>query len=28
MDTPYDSAGLVRARILALLEYINRIQVK
>ena len=28
MDTPYDAAGLVRARILALLEYISRLQAK
>ena len=26
MDVPYDAAALVRSRILALLEYINRIQ--
>jgi mono/diheme cytochrome c family protein len=28
METPYDAAGLVRARILALLEYMNRLQAK
>lgn len=28
MDMPYDSNAYVRARILALLEYINRLQVK
>ena len=27
-ETPYDSAALVRSRILALLEYINRLQVR
>jgi len=28
MDLPYDAAALVRSRILALLEYINRIQAR
>lgn len=28
VDVPYDSEAFVRARILALLEYINRLQVK
>lgn len=28
MDTPYDAEALVRSRILALLEYINRLQVR
>jgi mono/diheme cytochrome c family protein len=28
MDAPYDAQGLVRARILSLLEYIHRLQVK
>lgn len=28
MDVPYDAEGLVRARILALLEYLNRLQVR
>lgn len=28
MDVPYDAEAYVRARILALLEYINRLQVK
>lgn len=28
VDTPYDPAALVRSRILALLEYINRLQVR
>jgi mono/diheme cytochrome c family protein len=28
VDVPYDAPGLVRARILALLEYLNRLQVK
>lgn len=28
MDVPYDSAGLVRARILALLEYLSRMQAR
>lgn len=28
MDTPYDAAALVRSRILALLEYINRLQAR
>lgn len=28
MDVPYDAEGLVRARILALLEYLNRLQAR
>jgi hypothetical protein len=28
MDAPYDAQGLVRARILSLLEYIYRLQAK
>lgn len=28
METPYDAEAMVRARILALLEYINRLQVR
>lgn len=28
MDTPYDAGALVRSRILALLEYINRLQAR
>jgi len=28
MDVPYDAEALVRARILALLEYLNRLQVR
>ncbi|MBK5204860.1 MAG: hypothetical protein JJD98_05450 [Polaromonas sp.] len=28
VDTPYDAVALVRSRILSLLEYINRIQVR
>jgi mono/diheme cytochrome c family protein len=28
MDVPYDSAAYVRARLLALVEYLNRLQVK
>jgi mono/diheme cytochrome c family protein len=28
MDVPYDSAGFVRARILSLVEYVNRLQAK
>lgn len=28
VDVPYDAAGLVRARILALLEYVNRLQAR
>ncbi len=28
IDTPYDSGGVVRARILALIDYISRLQAK